>query len=45
MSTAAGDYVAGPMLLCGFDPDTGKHAKLLDHVIRRARKIAREAGA
>jgi hypothetical protein len=39
-----GDYVAGPFLLCGFDPDRGEHAELPEPVIRRARLIEREAG-
>jgi hypothetical protein len=38
-----GDYVAGPFLLCGFDPSKGEHAELPDPVERRARLIEREA--
>lgn len=39
-----GDYIAGPLVLCGFDPETGEHAELPEGVIRRARLIEREAG-
>jgi hypothetical protein len=39
-----GDYIAGPMVLCGFDPSTGRHAELPRAVIDRARLIEREAG-
>lgn len=39
-----GDYIAGPFLLCGFNAATGEHAELPAPVVRRARKIAREAG-
>ena len=38
-----GDYIAGPFLLCGFDPMTGEHAELPKSVINRARLIEREA--
>jgi Domain of unknown function (DUF3846) len=38
-----GDYIAGPMVLCGFDPVTGTHRDLPEGVIRRARLIEREA--
>ena len=41
----AGDYIAGPLVLCGFNPETGGHAKLPASVIARARLIEREAGA
>ena len=39
-----GDYIAGPFLLCGFDPRNGEHAELPDPVERRARLIEWEAG-
>jgi hypothetical protein len=39
-----GDYVAGPLVLCGFDPATGEHAELPQPVIDRARLIENEAG-
>lgn len=39
-----GDYVAGPFVLCGFDPHTGEHAELPAPVIARARLIESEAG-
>lgn len=39
-----GDYVAGPFLLCGFDPATGAHADLPAEVEARAELIEREAG-
>lgn len=39
-----GDYIAGPMVLCGFDPGSGKHAELPQPVIDRARLIEQEAG-
>lgn len=39
----AGDYVAGPFVLAGFDPNTGEHAELPNAAIRRARLIEREA--
>lgn len=38
-----GDYIAGPLLLCGFDPATGEHAELPANVTRLARLIEREA--
>jgi Domain of unknown function (DUF3846) len=38
-----GDYIAGPLVLCGFDPRTGRHADLPEDVGRRARLIEREA--
>lgn len=40
----AGDYIAGPMVLAGFDPNTGEHAELPQSVIDRARLIEEEAG-
>jgi hypothetical protein len=40
-----GDYIAGPLVLCGFNPTTGENADVTDRVARRVRKIAREAGA
>ena len=39
-----GDYIAGAMVLCGFDWRTGEHAELPKAVIDRARLIEREAG-
>jgi len=39
-----GDYVAGPLVLCGFDDSTGDHAELPAPVVARARLIEREAG-
>lgn len=38
-----GDYIAGPMLLCGFNPGTGEHVQLPKDIIERARLIEREA--
>jgi Domain of unknown function (DUF3846) len=38
-----GDYIAGPFLLCGFDPMRGEHAELPKSIIDRARLIEREA--
>jgi hypothetical protein len=38
-----GDYVAGPMLVCGFDPRASRHAALPDAVEKRVRLIEREA--
>jgi Domain of unknown function (DUF3846) len=37
------DYIAGPFVLCGFDPRTGNHRELPEPVIRRARLIESEA--
>ena len=39
-----GDVIAGPMLLCGFDPATGDTADVPAGVVRRARLIESEAG-
>jgi hypothetical protein len=39
-----GDYIAGPMVLCGFDPSTGEHDELPEAVVKRARLIESEAG-
>lgn len=39
------DYVAGPLVLCGFDLDTGKHRELPPGVVARARLIEQEAGS
>lgn len=39
-----GDFISGPLVLCGFDPDTGEHAELPGAVVARAQLIAREAG-
>jgi hypothetical protein len=39
-----GDYIAGPLVLAGFDPETGDNAsEVPDGVERRARLIEREA--
>lgn len=38
-----GDYIAGPMLLCGFDPETGEHAPLPSEIAAYARVIESEA--
>ncbi|HEY7621727.1 MAG TPA: DUF3846 domain-containing protein [Solirubrobacteraceae bacterium] len=38
-----GDYIAGPLVLAGFDPHTGEHAELPAPVAARARLIEREA--
>lgn len=39
-----GDYIAGPFVLAGFDPETGENAPdVPDGVERRARLIEREA--
>jgi hypothetical protein len=39
-----GDFIAGPMVLVGFDPSTGLHERLPEKVEARARLIEREAG-
>lgn len=39
-----GDYIVGPLVLTGFDPQTGSTAKLPDSVERRVKLIVREAG-
>lgn len=39
-----GDYIAGPFLLMGFDPETGENCDVPDKVVRRARLIESEAG-
>ena len=39
-----GDYIAGPLVLCGFDAESGEHADLPPAVIARARLIEQEAG-
>jgi hypothetical protein len=38
-----GDYIAGAMVLAGFNPNTGTHAALPQPVIDRARLIEKEA--
>ncbi len=38
-----GDYIAGPLVLCGFDPASGEHAGLPAGVAERAYLIEREA--
>lgn len=40
-----GDFIAGDMVLAGFNARTGEHAELPQAVIDRARLIEREAGA
>jgi hypothetical protein len=39
-----GDYIAGPMVVCGFDMHTGDNADIPPGVERRVRQIAHEAG-
>lgn len=39
-----GDWIAGPMIVCGFDPRRGEHADLPLAVAQRVRLIEREAG-
>jgi Domain of unknown function (DUF3846) len=39
-----GDHIAGPLLLAGFDPESGDHADLPECVAARIRLIEREAG-
>jgi hypothetical protein len=39
-----GDHIAGTLVLCGFDANTGEHAELPQPVIDRARLIETEAG-
>ena len=39
-----GDYVAGPMIVAGFDPRTGNHAPLPAAVKQRVRLIEQESG-
>ena len=39
-----GDYIAGPMVVCGFDPRTGENASIPPGVERRVRLIEHEAG-
>jgi hypothetical protein len=38
-----GDYIAGPMVVSGFDPRTGEHKPLPAAVVKRVRLIEREA--
>jgi hypothetical protein len=38
-----GDWIAGPFVLCGFDPERGEHDVLPASVIKRARLIEGEA--
>lgn len=38
-----GDYIAGPMLLMGFDPETGENEDVPEKIVKRARLIEREA--
>lgn len=39
-----GDYISGPMVLCGFDPRTGENEDVPGEAVARARLIEREAG-
>lgn len=39
----AGDYVAGPMILCGFDPLVGENTDVPAAITERVRLIEREA--
>jgi len=39
-----GDYVAGPMVVCGFEPQTGNHGPIPAKVEQRVRLIEKEAG-
>jgi hypothetical protein len=39
-----GDYIAGPFLVCGFNPMSGTHRKLPQTVIDRVRLIEQESG-
>ncbi len=41
---AWGDYIAGPMVVLGFDPRTGKNQSIPPGVERRVRLIESEAG-
>jgi hypothetical protein len=38
-----GDYIAGPMIVAGFDPRTGNHAPLPETVEQRVRLIEQES--
>lgn len=38
-----GDYIAGPLVIVGFDPETGSHRDVPASVERRIRLIEREA--
>lgn len=40
----AGDYIAGNMVLLGFDPYTGENADVPESMVKRARLIEEEAG-
>jgi hypothetical protein len=39
-----GDYIAGAVVLCGFDPEVGENRDVPQAVIDRARLIESEAG-
>jgi hypothetical protein len=39
-----GDYIAGPMVVCGFDPTTGANTDIPDRVMARIQLISIEAG-
>jgi Domain of unknown function (DUF3846) len=38
-----GDWIAGPLVLCGFDPAKGENTDVPEGVVARARLIEREA--
>lgn len=38
------DYIAGTLVLCGFDPETGENADVPESVALRVALIEREAG-
>ena len=38
-----GDYIAGPLVLAGFDPETGEYTALPKTIIHRIRLIEKEA--
>lgn len=39
-----GDYISGPMLVCGFDPEEGVNLDIPQEAMERIRLIEREAG-
>lgn len=38
------DYIAGPLVVCGFDPRTGRNLDVPEAIERRVRLIEEEAG-
>lgn len=40
----ASDYISGPFVLSGFDPNTGENTDVPDYYVKRARLIEQEAG-